>query len=179
MLSICYDAIMNTIDKPEDPLSRFSLSIFHINGLLMRSGDIITRSIDQSSARWQVLGRIGYNPQTVAKIARDMGHARQSVQRVADVLVNEGLAIYKDHKTDRRTKLIELTPRGAEVLGAIYEQYAEWNQHLITKLDPGQLDKIADALENVGRILEKEVSFFSNGSWKNINTGEKNEDENK
>ncbi|WP_312880444.1 MarR family winged helix-turn-helix transcriptional regulator [Paenibacillus phytorum] len=179
MLSNCYDAIMNTIDKPEDHLSRFSLSIFHINGLLMRSGDIITRSIDQSSARWQVLGRVGYKPQTVAMIARDMGHARQSVQRVADVLVNEGLAIYKDHQTDRRTKLVELTPKGAEVLGAIYEQYAEWNRHLITKLAPEQLDKIADALENVGRILEKEVNFFSNGNWQSINTGELNEDENK
>ncbi|OXM87825.1 MarR family winged helix-turn-helix transcriptional regulator [Paenibacillus rigui] len=151
---------MNMTNKPEDPLSRFSLSIFHINGLLMRSGDIITRSIDQSSARWQVLGRIGYKPQTVAKIARDMGHARQSVQRVADVLVNEGLASYKEHQTDRRTKLVELTPKGAEVLGAIYEQYAEWNRHLMAKLDPEQLDKIADALEHVGQILKKEVDFF-------------------
>jgi DNA-binding MarR family transcriptional regulator len=93
--------------------------------------------------------------------------------------VNEGLAIYKDHQTDRRTKLVELTPKGAEVLGAIYEQYAEWNRHLITKLDPEQLDKIADALENVGRILEKEVNFFSNENWQSINTGEKNDDENK
>lgn len=176
---ICYDAAMNTIDKPEDALSRFSLSIFHINGLLMRSGDIITRSIDQSSARWQVLGRVGSKPQTVAKIAHDMGHARQSVQRIADVLVNEGMAIYKDNHTDRRTKLVELTPRGTEVLGAIYEQYAEWNRHLITKLDPEQLDKIADSLENVGRILEKEVNYLSNGNWKNINAEEKNDNGNK
>ncbi|MRN56671.1 MarR family winged helix-turn-helix transcriptional regulator [Paenibacillus monticola] len=170
---------MNTIDKPEDPISRFSLNIFQINGLLMRSGDIITSSIDQSSARWQILGRIGSKPQTVAKIARDMGHARQSVQRVADVLVNEGLAIYKDHQTDRRTKLVELTPKGAEVLGIIYEKSDEWNRYLITKLDPEQLSKIADALENVGRILEKEVNFFSNGNWQSINTEEKNDDENK
>jgi hypothetical protein len=41
------------------------------------------------------------------------------------------------------------------------------------------LDKIADALENVGRILEKEVNFFSNENWQSINTGEKNDDENK
>ena len=156
MLSNYYDATMNTIDKPNDPLSRFSLSIFYINGLLMRSGDLITRSIDQSSARWQVLGRVGSKPQTVAKIARDMGHARQSVQRVADVLVNEGLAIYKEHLTDRRTKLVELTPRGAEVLRAIYEKSAEWSRHIMTKLDPEQLVKIADALEDIGRILEQE-----------------------
>jgi len=126
----------------------------------MRSGDRITRSIDQSSARWQVLGRIGHKPQTVAKIARDMGHARQSVQRVTDVLVGEGLATYADHQTDRRTKLVQLTPRGVEVLSAIYEQYAEWNRHLMTRLDPEQLDKLADALEIVGRIVERELNLF-------------------
>ncbi|NIK80052.1 DNA-binding MarR family transcriptional regulator [Paenibacillus castaneae] len=27
------------------------------------------------------------------------------------------MAIYKDHQTDRRTKLVELTPKGAEVRG--------------------------------------------------------------
>lgn len=152
-------------DKPEDPLSRFSLSIFHINGLLMRSGDIITRSIGQSSARWQVLGRVGYEPQTVAKIAKDLGHARQSVQRVADVLVTEGLALYKDHQTDRRTKLLELTPKGVETLGAIYSQYGKWQQHLRDKLDLEQLDKIADELEKVGHILEKEVNLITNDDW--------------
>ena len=185
ILTICcqysYDAIMNPIEKPNDPLSRFSLSIFHINGLLIHCGDIITRSIDQSSARWQVLGRVGYKPQTVAKIARDMGHARQSVQRVADVLVDEGLAGYKDHETDRRTKLVEITPKGEEVLHAIHEkQYQALERtHLNTKINPEQLDKLADALENVGRILEKEVNSFSNGNWQSINTGEINNGENK
>ena len=76
---------MESTGKPNDPLSRFALSIFWINGLLLRNGDRLTRSIGQSSARWQVLGRVGDQPQTVAQIARDMGHARQSVQRVADV----------------------------------------------------------------------------------------------
>ncbi len=111
---------MNSTGEPDDPLSRFSLSVFRVNGLLMRDGDIITRSIGQSSARWQVLGRVGYLPQTVAHMAREMGHARQSVQRVADVLAKEGLVIYKDNPADRRAQLLELTPQGAQVLAAIY-----------------------------------------------------------
>lgn len=156
---------MNKIDKPQDALSRFSLEIFHINGLLMRSGDILTRSIDQSSARWQVLGRIGYKPQTVAQIARDMGHARQSVQRVTDLLVDEALALYKNHETDQRTKLVELTPKGEQVLHTIYDQYEAWNRYLMTKLDPVQLNALADALTQVGQILEEEVAFFRNGNW--------------
>src|SRR5258708_31229486 len=85
--------VMKLTGIPEDPLSRFSLSIFRLNGLLMWNGDRITGSIGQSSARWQVLGRVGYQPQTVAQMAREMGHARQSVQRLAAVLAKEGLDV--------------------------------------------------------------------------------------
>lgn len=141
-------------DVPDDPLSRFSLSIFRVNGLLMESGDRMTRSIGQSSARWQVLGRAGYAPQTVAQMAREMGHARQSVQRIADVLANEGLVAYKDNPADRRAKLVELTPQGAEVLATIYTLNETWSQHIMDKLDPQQLSQLADALEKIGDILE-------------------------
>jgi DNA-binding MarR family transcriptional regulator len=141
-------------EVPDDPLSRFSLSIFRVYGLLMESGDSMTRSIGQSSARWQVLGRAGYQPQTVAQMAREMGHARQSVQRVADVLANEGLVVYKDNPADRRAKLVELTPHGVEVLMAIYALNETWSQHLMDKLDPQQLSQLADALEKIGDSLE-------------------------
>jgi DNA-binding MarR family transcriptional regulator len=145
---------MKSTGAPTDPLSRFALSIFKVYGLLMQNGDRMTRSIGQSSARWQVLGRAGYQPQTVAQMARDMGHARQSVQRVADVLAREGLVVYKDNPTDRRAKLVELTPQGIEVLMAIYALNEKWSQHIMAKLDPEQLTQIADALENIGDMLE-------------------------
>jgi DNA-binding MarR family transcriptional regulator len=145
---------MEPNEVPADPLSRFSLSIFRVYGLLMESGDRMTRSIGQSSARWQVLGRAGYETQTVAQMARDMGHARQSVQRVADVLANEGLVVYKDNPADRRAKLVELTPHGLEVLTAIYTLNETWSQHIMVKLDPQQLSQLADALENIGDILD-------------------------
>jgi DNA-binding MarR family transcriptional regulator len=141
-------------EVPDDPLSWFSLSIFRVYGLLMESGDRMTRSIGQSSARWQVLGRAGYEPQTVAQMAREMGHARQSVQRVADVLEGDGLVVYKDNPADRRAKLVELTPHGVEVLTAIYILNETWSQHLMDKLDPQQLSQLADALEKIGDILE-------------------------
>ena len=153
---------MKTTGKPDDAWSTFALTIFEINGLLMRAGDGITQSIGQSSARWQVLGR-AFEPQTVAKMARDMGHARQGVQRVADVLVKEGLIVYKDHPTDRRTKLLELTPQGMEVLTAIYVRQVEWSQRIMTKLNPEQLAMVADALEDIGQILETEVNGSDKG----------------
>ena len=153
---------MKSTGKPDDAWSKFALTIFEINGLLMRAGDGITQAIGQSSARWQVLGRV-FEPQTVAKMARDMGHARQGVQRVADVLVKEGLIVYKDHPTDRRTKLLELTPQGMEVLTAIYVRQVEWSQRIMTKLNPEQVAMVADALEDIGQILETEVNVSHKG----------------
>jgi DNA-binding MarR family transcriptional regulator len=142
---------------PDDPLSRFSLSIFRVNGLLMRIGDIVTSAIGQSSARWQVLGRVGYKPHTVAEMARDMGHARQSVQRIANVLVSEGLAIYKENPADKRAQLVEITSQGSEVLSAIYALNEAWTEKLITKLSEAQLDALADDLEEISDILETEM----------------------
>ena len=154
MLSIWYPLAMESTGRPNDPLSRFALSIFWTNGLLMRNGDRLTRSIGQSSARWQVLGRVGDQPQTVAQIARNMGHTRQSVQRVANVLATEGLVVYQQNPADRRAQLLALTPQGAEVLRTIYSLNQEWERHIMTKLNPEHLDAVADALEEIARILE-------------------------
>ncbi len=145
---------MKSTGKPNDPLGRFALSIFELNGLLIRNGDRLTRSIGQSSARWQVLGRVGYQSQTVAQIARDMGHARQSVQRVADVLAKEGLVVYQDNPADRRAQLLELTPQGGEILMTIYSLNEEWSRRIMTTLNPEQLAAVSDALEEIAHILE-------------------------
>lgn len=144
---------MSSAEVPDDPLSKFSLSVFAMNGLLMRSGERVTRPLGQSSARWQVLGRAGYQPQTVAQMAQDMRHVRQSVQRIADVLAKEGLVAYIDNPADRRARLVELTPEGAAVLNAIYARDQEWSQTLLAKLDPEQLAEVADALDSIGQIL--------------------------
>ena len=86
----------NSTEKPDDSLSRFSLNIVRVYGLLIQASDNVTRPLGQSSARWQVLGRAGNQLQTVAKIARVMGHSRQRVQPIADLLESEGLIAYRD-----------------------------------------------------------------------------------
>ena len=144
---------MSAAGVPDDPLSRFSLSVFDVNGLLLRSGERVTRPLGQSSARWQVLGRAGYRPQTVAQMAHDMGHARQSVQRIADALASDGLVAYRDNPADKRARLVALTPAGAAVLDAIYARDREWSRGLLARLDPEQLVALADALGSIGRVL--------------------------
>jgi DNA-binding MarR family transcriptional regulator len=141
---------------PEDAWSEFVVAVFRMNGLIMAAGESIARPIGQSSARWQVLGR-AFEPQTVAKMARDMGHAPQSVQRIADVLAGEGLVAYSPHPTDRRTKLLALTPSGLDVLTAIYHRQLDWSQRVTSRLDPGQLAEITQELVKIGDTVATEI----------------------
>jgi DNA-binding MarR family transcriptional regulator len=142
--------------NPEDAWTRFAMSIFKVNGLIIRAGEAITGSIGQSSARWQVLGR-AYEPTTVAKMAQDIGHARQSVQRIADVLAAEGLVSYQDNPTDRRARFLGLTPDGAAVLAEIYQRQVEWSLRLMEQLSPRQLVQIANGLEGIAQVLESSL----------------------
>jgi DNA-binding MarR family transcriptional regulator len=147
---------MEPLARPEETWTKFATSVFRINGALIRAGEGISRPVGQSSARWQVLGR-AHEPQTVAAMARDLGHARQSVQRVADVLEREGLVAYKDNPHDRRARLVELTPAGREVLTAIYRRQVGWSLNVMAALPVKGLAAITDALNEIVGVLEADT----------------------
>ncbi|WP_248960658.1 MarR family winged helix-turn-helix transcriptional regulator [Sphaerisporangium perillae] len=142
---------------PEDAWSEFVLAVFDVNGLITQAGERISRPLGQSSARWHVLGR-AFQPQTVAQMAAEMGHARQSVQRVADVLEREGLIAYRPLPTDRRTKLVELTPRGHEVLGEIYQRQVAWFAEIASRLSEATLRELTTSLNEVSQALASSMS---------------------
>jgi DNA-binding MarR family transcriptional regulator len=162
MLSIAYSPTVSPEINPEDAWTRFAISVFKINGLLIRVGEGITNPLGQSSARWQVLGR-AYEPTTVAKMAQDIGHARQSVQRIADILATEGLVSYEDNPTDRRTRFLELTSDGRDVLAEIYQRQVEWSLRIMQQLSPAQLEQIAHKLEGIAQVLESSIDARDEG----------------
>ena len=63
---------------------------------------------------------------TVAQIARAWSLARQSVQRVADLLERDGLVTYEENPAHRRAQLVRLTPRGRSALRRIRVAQHEW-----------------------------------------------------
>jgi len=146
---------MQNFPEYNDLVSRFSIAVFRTNGALLRNGDRLTKSIGQSSARWNLLGQIEFSPSTVAQIARNMGQARQSVQRVADQLVSEGLAAYDDKPSDRRTKLLRLTAQGKAVMHQIGVKQASWTQIITPRLGSERLLQAAKLLEELAEVLEQ------------------------
>jgi DNA-binding MarR family transcriptional regulator len=91
-------------------------------------------------------------------MAADMGHARQSVQRVADVLEREGLIAYRPLPTDRRTKLVELTALGREVLGEIYQRQVAWSDTITSLLNEATLRELTTSLDAVAEVVAASLS---------------------
>ena len=86
------------------------------------NGERVTRLLGQSIARRQVLGPAGMAPQPAPRIAREMGLARQVVQRFVNVLMNDGLVMLSAIPGDKRTSRVALTgyvvwPESPDFLG--------------------------------------------------------------
>ena len=93
------------------------------------------------------MGCIDRQPLSVAAIARTMGLTRQSVQRTADLLVQDGLAEYHENPHHRRAKLVQLTPRGLKVLQAIEARQVRWANDLGKAFAPQELEAARRVLD--------------------------------
>jgi DNA-binding MarR family transcriptional regulator len=107
-------------------LTDIVLAVFRLNGDFLEAAEGIAAPAGITAARWQVLGAILDQPKSVAEIARHMGLARQSVQRLADILVREGLAAYAANPVHKRAKLVRLTASGRGAINRLAERQHTW-----------------------------------------------------
>ena len=136
-----------------DAFSTFAILILRVGAYLAAAGDELSRPVGQTSARWQVLASIDDEPATVAQIARTLGLARQSVQRIADALADEGLAAYEDNPAHRRAKLLRLLPDGRAALRAIQAAQRPWADTLGALIGESDLRRASKTLEHVLQML--------------------------
>jgi DNA-binding MarR family transcriptional regulator len=90
-----------------------------------------------------VLEAVTDQPATVAQVARRRGIARQAVQRVADLLVRDGLAVYLPNPADRRAQLLQPLPRGGDVLHTISLAQKAWADALGADIGEAKLTQLA------------------------------------
>lgn len=139
---------LSDIHRARRAWSGLVVEVFRLNGDLIEAGDALVRDLGLTSARWQVLGAIALAPAPlpVAHIARNMGLARQSVQRVVDDMRTDGLVHLELNPHHRRAPLVAMTTRGE----AAYEQAMArkdlWADVLAEGLSP-------EAIEAAGTLL--------------------------
>jgi DNA-binding MarR family transcriptional regulator len=144
---------MSPAHHPQELLTRTALGVFRLNGQFITVSDALAREAGLTAARWQVLGAVLREPQSVAQVARTMGVTRQSVQRIADVLAEQGLAEYRPNPAHRRAKLLHATEEGRAAVRQIDPGHARLANRLLGELGPEQFAETVRVLERLSKAM--------------------------
>ncbi|MFJ9933098.1 MarR family winged helix-turn-helix transcriptional regulator [Streptomyces virginiae] len=138
----------------QDLLSRTALGVFRLNGQFLSLSEELARPAGLTAAWWQVLGAVLREPLPVAGIARNMGITRQSVQRIADLLVAKGLAEYAPNPAHRRAKLLRPTQEGRAAVDRIGPGHAAMAARLAAELGDTAFAETVRVLERLAAALD-------------------------
>ncbi len=138
-----------------EKLTELILEVFRLRGSLEHYGIHLTRPFGQTPARWQVLAAIWGDSRTVPQIARRMGLSRQGVQRIADLLVKEGLAEFADNIDHRRSPIFQLSDEGVSTIEGINQAQIEWSNKLGRELNLYDLEVTLQTLQGLCAILDE------------------------
>ncbi|MFJ8546377.1 MarR family winged helix-turn-helix transcriptional regulator [Streptomyces sp. NPDC093586] len=140
--------------RRQDLFSRSALGVFRLNGQFLAVAEELARPAGLTAAWWQVLGAVLPEPLPVSGIARAMGITRQSVQRIADLLVERGLAEYRPNPAHRRAKLLAPTDAGRAAVSRIDPGHAAFADRLAEAYGgEAELAAAVEALERLSKAL--------------------------
>ena len=137
----------------QELLSGSALTVFKLNGQFLAVAEELARPAELTAASWQVLGTVRAEPAPVAAIARELGLTRQSVQRTADLLVDRGLAEYRENPAHRRAKLLVPTDAGLTAMQRIGPGHAAFAQRLVDEVGEEELTALLAALHRLSGAL--------------------------
>ena len=147
--------------SPIEVVNGIVLNIFKLNGYFIKAADCLTKESELTSARWQILGTVLHDQHTVAAIARSMGLARQSVQRIADVLVIDGLAEFLPNPAHKRAKLLSSTEKGLNTIKKIRPGVVAWAESVNDLIGEDELNDAEKAINNLlSKLMQAEEQLI-------------------
>ncbi len=135
--------------------SGIAKTVFRLNGQALAIAEELAGPVGLTAAWWQVLATVLRDPLSVADISRLVGTSRQSVQRVADRLVDDGLAEYQPNPAHRRAKLLTPTDEGRSAVRAIAPAHADLAHQLAVEFGEENLRRVLDSLQELSTALDK------------------------
>lgn len=148
------------MNREQELLSALAKTTFRLHGQFVAVGEVLARPSGMTGASWQVLAAVLHSPLPVADIAREIGVTRQSVQRLADRLVAQGLADYRPNPRHRRAKLLAPMPPGRDAIRRIGPGHAAFAARLADELGVAAME---DAVAALGRLSEALESLERRG----------------
>lgn len=144
--------------KEGEAVTALILDVFRLNGRLQIAGDRLVSELGLTSARWQVLGAIAYadRPESVAWHARTMGVHRQGVQRIVNVLVEEGIVEFQPNPHHKRAPLVVMTEKGTRLYDAAAARQAPWVNELSNGLSSEDIMSAQNVVAHLRARLEED-----------------------
>lgn len=145
------------VDAREQATAEVILEILRLGGRLASAGDALVGDLGLTSARWQVLATVGFSQggETVSGIARSLGLARQSVQRVVTETEVDGLVQLVDNPAHRRARLVTLTDPGKRALDGADARRKVWTNRLAHDLEGLDVEAARDVLVGLREALDQ------------------------
>jgi len=140
--------------REQELMSAVAKTTFRLHGQLVAIGEQLARPSGMTGASWQVLAAVLRTPMPVADVAREIGVTRQSVQRIADLLVAEGLADYQPNPRHRRAKLVAATSAGRDAIRRIAPGHAAFAARLASELGVATMEDTLAAVRRLSEVLE-------------------------
>jgi DNA-binding MarR family transcriptional regulator len=90
-----------------------------------------------------------------------MGMTRQGVQRIADLLVERGLAEYRPNPAHRRAKLLACSEAGYWAVRRITAVQHPWSNRVGAQVGAGELRTALNAMNGLIAALEKDEAAIA------------------
>src|ERR1700694_17301 len=142
------------VSQAGEVLTSLIVPVIRLGVYFSRAGEAIAAAGGQTLARWLVLETVADAPATVAQIARGLGYKRQSVQRVADLLEQDGLTRYVLNPAHQRSQLVRITPLGRKTLSTIQGAQRVWADSVGSEIGETELRQAGLVVDNLTRILK-------------------------
>ena len=132
------------------------LEIFKLSGLLVTEGDVLTKELGLTSARWKVLGALALSDSsmTVPQIAHTMGQSRQSVQRLTDALEQDGFVNYSNNPYHKKAKLVAFSGKGKEIYKLLDEKQIPWANSAATGISLADMQTALSVLRKMSQRFD-------------------------
>ena len=157
----------NATRTTDDAFQEVLLALFRLHGQVLHAADVMSADAGLTGARWQVLKVIARRPMTVSQIARRIGLQRQSVQRTADSLREQGLAEVLPNVDHLRAGLLGLSAEGRRTLAVLQERQQSWLGRCLRGATRAELDAVSASLsslaDRVERATERELAEPAGG----------------
>jgi len=104
-------------------------------------------------AHYGLLVRLSRCPHSLGELAERQGVSLATMSNSVSALAERGWVTRVPSRDDRRVMIVELTPRGAQVLSDVQLHIRQCLMDLLANLSPEQLDQVVAGVEILEGIL--------------------------